>query len=207
MAYILGIDTCGLGYSIAILKNELLVAQYICDEKHKQCEELSLQVEKILDENNIDYSDIKKIVVTKGPGSFNGIRIGSSFAYGISIALNIPVIMVNTMAVIAYKAKLQDISLKNITVIYQLNDLQCLVENIKLENIIDNPKLVLLQDIDITENDKKFSMQNFDDYNETGISNAYAVSLLSNNICSDNDELIYGKPPSISQTKITLSRD
>lgn len=49
-------------------------------------------LEKFLQASKVKISEIKKIIVCSGPGSFTGIRVGASLAQSIGFALNIPVI-------------------------------------------------------------------------------------------------------------------
>ena len=46
----------------------------------RQSELMIPEIKKLLDENNIDYKDIQKIVVTNGPGSYTGLRIALTIA-------------------------------------------------------------------------------------------------------------------------------
>ncbi len=100
---LLAIETCGLGYSIAIMNGIKLVAEHVCDVPHRQCEELVTKIELMLLQSRLTYKDIDVIAVTTGPGSFSGVRIGSSVAYGISIGQNIGVIGINTIDMMLYR--------------------------------------------------------------------------------------------------------
>lgn len=62
---------------------------------------LHTAVHQILQEIDIQPNDLKAIGVTGGPGSYTGIRVGLASAKGLSFALNIPLIILNTLEVLA----------------------------------------------------------------------------------------------------------
>jgi tRNA threonylcarbamoyladenosine biosynthesis protein TsaB len=59
-------------------------------------------IHQILQTNDIKPKDLKAIGVTGGPGSYTGIRVGLASAKGLSYALNIPLIKLNTLEVMAF---------------------------------------------------------------------------------------------------------
>lgn len=65
-------------------------------QAHRQlAETIHQQIEKILDKSSISLDDVKGIVCFKGPGSFTGLRIGSSVANALAYAQNIPIVARN----------------------------------------------------------------------------------------------------------------
>lgn len=52
------------------------------------------ELEKFLNHQKVKMSDLKKVIVCSGPGSFTGIRVGVSMAQGLGFALKIPVIAI-----------------------------------------------------------------------------------------------------------------
>jgi tRNA threonylcarbamoyladenosine biosynthesis protein TsaB len=104
MKKILCIDTCGLYYSIALLsEDKKILFEYSSNTPQMQCEELLSKIEEMLRILSISYDEIDAICATNGPGTFNGTRIGTSAAYGISIAKNIEVYGISTLEMILYK--------------------------------------------------------------------------------------------------------
>ena len=81
-------------------------------------------IEAILKEAGYHLKDIDAVAVTGGPGSYTGIRVGLASAKGICYALNKPLIMVNTLAVIANAAidNITQISIEKDTVLYAMID-------------------------------------------------------------------------------------
>lgn len=104
MALILNIDTA-TGYAGVCLSQDqtVLVSQ---SHQHQKDHAAFLQpaIEAIMREAGYQLKDIDAVAVTGGPGSYTGIRVGLASAKGICYALNKPLIMVNTLAVIANSA-------------------------------------------------------------------------------------------------------
>ncbi|MBU2568294.1 MAG: tRNA (adenosine(37)-N6)-threonylcarbamoyltransferase complex dimerization subunit type 1 TsaB [Elusimicrobia bacterium] len=106
----LAIDTTTSCFSMAILdprKNiirEIFIKQDNTNRAGRP-ETVVRSFDKLLKKINppASPSDIKKIFVTTGPGSFTGIRVGLSFARTISHLLNIPVVGIPTLELLAYQ--------------------------------------------------------------------------------------------------------
>jgi tRNA threonylcarbamoyladenosine biosynthesis protein TsaB len=58
-------------------------------------------IEECLKESNLTFNDLSAIAVSQGPGSYTGLRIGVSAAKGLSFALDIPLIAIDTLQVLA----------------------------------------------------------------------------------------------------------
>jgi tRNA threonylcarbamoyl adenosine modification protein YeaZ len=56
----------------------------------------------LLQQAKVELDSIEAIIVSKGPGSFNGLRVGISIAKGLAVTLSIPVLGVNTLEAEAY---------------------------------------------------------------------------------------------------------
>src|SRR5690606_22672030 len=72
----------------------------LCEEvsdNYKQSESLHLFVQWALEGAKLTLKDIDAISLGKGPGSYTGLRIGSSSAKGFCYGLNIPLIAVNSL--------------------------------------------------------------------------------------------------------------
>jgi tRNA threonylcarbamoyl adenosine modification protein YeaZ/ribosomal-protein-alanine acetyltransferase len=66
-----------------------------------QAEALAPMVHEVMQAAGIAYSSLARVVVTTGPGTFTGVRIGLAFARGLGVALSIPVVGINSLAAIA----------------------------------------------------------------------------------------------------------
>lgn len=101
---ILGIDTSCGRCSAAIYDGKKVLHETI-ETIHKQAEQIAILIKTVLDKANIIIEDIDAIAVTKGPGSFTGIRIGISIAQGIAAVINKPIVGVTTLDAIAFNSK------------------------------------------------------------------------------------------------------
>ncbi len=62
-------------------------------------------IDNLLKRNHLQYSDLSAVSISQGPGSYTGLRIGTSTAKGLCYALDIPLIAVNTLHSMATYAK------------------------------------------------------------------------------------------------------
>ena len=109
MSYILNIETATRNCSVAVAKNgEVLVCREIAEQNSSHAEKLHVFIDAVLNQLNISFSDLAAVAVSKGPGSYTGLRIGVSAAKGICYALNIPLIAVDTLQVLALQANIPE---------------------------------------------------------------------------------------------------
>ena len=98
MTYILNIETATKNCSVSLANDgEIVVFKELNDEGFSHAEKLHEFIKEVVLEAGIELSDLKAIAVSKGPGSYTGLRIGVSAAKGLCFALNIPLISVNTL--------------------------------------------------------------------------------------------------------------
>ena len=104
MSYILNIETSTKNCSVSLSKNGILVALLeISEENYSHAEQLHFFIEKVLQEANITFKELNAIAISKGPGSYTGLRIGVSAAKGLCFALDIPLISIETLSVLAHQ--------------------------------------------------------------------------------------------------------
>jgi len=89
---ILFIDTSKPETKIALYKKSLLLAQKTWLSAKNQSEELLFEIDKLLKQNRVKKSDLKKILVVNGPGSYTGLRVGLSTANMLAYSLQIEII-------------------------------------------------------------------------------------------------------------------
>lgn len=68
---------------------------------HGHAEILMPMVADVMAEAGVQYQSIKKIIVTTGPGSFTGLRVGLSAARALGLALSVPVMGISTLQAMA----------------------------------------------------------------------------------------------------------
>lgn len=102
MVYILNIETATKNCSVSLSENGKTVAmKELSEEQFSHAEKLHVFIKDVLTEANSSLSQLNAIAVSKGPGSYTGLRIGVSAAKGLCYALNIPLIGIDTLAVLA----------------------------------------------------------------------------------------------------------
>ena len=78
------------------------------NNNYSHAERLHLFIEEVINEANITTKDLSAIAISKGPGSYTGLRIGVSTAKGLCYALDIPLISVSTLEALADQVKVND---------------------------------------------------------------------------------------------------
>jgi len=102
MIYILNIETATKQCSVSVSKNnELIALRELAEENFNHGEKLHVFIEEVIAEAQIRLIDLNAISVSKGPGSFTGLRIGVSTAKGLCYALDKPLIAIDTLQIIA----------------------------------------------------------------------------------------------------------
>lgn len=107
--FILNIETSTKNCSVSLAKNGTTVlCKEIAEQGYSHAEKLHVFIEEILNESNIAFDDLKAIAVSKGPGSYTGLRIGVSAAKGLCYALNIPLISIDTLELLARQLRVEN---------------------------------------------------------------------------------------------------
>jgi tRNA threonylcarbamoyladenosine biosynthesis protein TsaB len=109
MHYILNIETATKNCSVSLaVDGQTLVCKEISELGFSHAEKLHLFIEDVIQEAGISWSQLSAIAVSQGPGSYTGLRIGVSAAKGLSYALQIPLISVDTLASLAHQVTQND---------------------------------------------------------------------------------------------------
>jgi tRNA threonylcarbamoyladenosine biosynthesis protein TsaB len=98
---LLSINTSAGACSVALHHHGQLLGSYTLYTDNSASAQLSPMVADILAKNNFNYQDISAIAVAKGPGSYTGLRIATSTAKGLCLALDVPLIAINTLEAMA----------------------------------------------------------------------------------------------------------
>lgn len=109
MALILNIETSTEVCSVALSKNGKLLFLRETSEGLSHSELLTVFIEELFAENDLKLNQLEAISVSKGPGSYTGLRIGVSVAKGLCYALDIPLISVNSLEILSNYAALNPI--------------------------------------------------------------------------------------------------
>ncbi len=73
------------------------------NNQYSHAERLHLFIQEILKENRFTPDDLEAIAVSKGPGSYTGLRIGVSAAKGLCFSLDLPLISIPTLSSLAHQ--------------------------------------------------------------------------------------------------------
>lgn len=103
MSLILGIETSTKICSIALTQGKQLLAIEEIGGEFSHSENTTVFIEKVINQSGKSLSEINAIAVSKGPGSYTGLRIGVSTAKGLCFALNKPLIAVDTLQAMALR--------------------------------------------------------------------------------------------------------
>src|SRR3954453_20366447 len=82
--------------SVALLDGERLLGAVALEGKGSRNEKLLPAIDWLLTESNVDRHAIEYFAVTRGPGSFTGVRIGLATMQGLAMAMGKPVIAMST---------------------------------------------------------------------------------------------------------------
>jgi tRNA threonylcarbamoyladenosine biosynthesis protein TsaB len=105
MSLILNIFTALETASVCISSNGIAIESAFSENQKDHAGWIHTAINELLTRNNFSIKDLEAIGVCIGPGSYTGLRIGLATAKGLSYALNIPLISVDTLSVIAYAVK------------------------------------------------------------------------------------------------------
>lgn len=94
---ILSIETATPAGSVALHHEDKLIGSYELHVEKSHATALTQLVEHLLKMAGVAPTDLHAIAVSKGPGSYTGLRIGTSTAKGLCYGLDIPLIAVNTL--------------------------------------------------------------------------------------------------------------
>jgi tRNA threonylcarbamoyladenosine biosynthesis protein TsaB len=100
-ANILGIDSSTTSLRIGLWREGGVLFAAESNDRYRHAEFIFPLIDKVLSDAKIEKSKIGGIIVSTGPGSFTGLRIGMAAAKGLAVALNIPIIGVSIFGAIS----------------------------------------------------------------------------------------------------------
>ena len=99
---VLSMDSSSLVTTVALLRDEHVLGEFTINFKREHSVILMEKVEELLKDCEIDINDVDGFVVSKGPGSFTGLRIGMATVKGLSMGSNKPYVSVSSLDALAY---------------------------------------------------------------------------------------------------------
>lgn len=99
----LAIDTSTDTASLALVQDSEVLAEltWRCGQNHTV--ELLSRLARLLNQVNLNLQSASAIIVARGPGGFNGLRVGISTAKGLAFSLGIPIVGISTLEAEAYQ--------------------------------------------------------------------------------------------------------
>src|SRR5688500_2145632 len=105
MALILSIETSTGVCSVALHQNDKLLAVMEVHQEYSHATQLGVLVNEVMNLSGMKMADIKAVAVSSGPGSYTGLRIGTSLAKGLCYALDISLLAIPTLPILASKVR------------------------------------------------------------------------------------------------------
>lgn len=99
---ILLLETATTSCSVALCEGEQAIAAKEINERNVHASHITLFIDDVMKDAGKRYPDLNAVAISKGPGSYTGLRIGVSTAKGLCYALNIPLVSVGTLEAMAY---------------------------------------------------------------------------------------------------------
>lgn len=108
MALILNIETATTNCSVGLAKNGKTIAlREDNDKNYSHSERLHVYIQNLFDQTGFLLKDLDAVAISKGPGSYTGLRIGVSAAKGLCYSLDIPLISILTLQSLVCQVKVQ----------------------------------------------------------------------------------------------------
>ncbi len=147
MSKILCIETSAKACSVALSDNGACVAYKEITDEWQHSRQLTLLIQSMLADLGVELSGLAAVAISRGPGSYTGLRVGASCGKGLCYALDIPLISIPTLQLIAqqYVSKEDDatrivpmIDARRMEVYYTVFD-NMLVPEQKTTNLVLEP--------------------------------------------------------------------
>ena len=108
-SFILNIETSTTNCSVSLSKEgETLFLKEDYNDNYSHAERLHVYIDDVLKQAKISLTNLEAIAVSKGPGSYTGLRIGVSAAKGLCYALNKPLISISTLEALVHQINVED---------------------------------------------------------------------------------------------------
>ena len=147
---------------------------------------LPILVENALSKTKNSFQDLDAIAISMGPGSFTGLRVGLSYAKGLSLALDIPIVPISTFESMINIVKPNSYSIIN-TVIYSHSTFFYNAEYELKDNLylpITEPTLVDISDIQYKKNSLVIYVGKEEIINTVNIENINSIILNASSIAT-----------------------
>lgn len=164
----IAIDTSAKTVSVAIFDDDKLLAESFFNTGFTHSQTLLPIIDFCLNILKTDINQITELIVTSGPGSFTGLRIGLATIKGLAISQNLICKAVSTIETLAYNLKnysFMNINLKNKisrVIICPALDARCNQVYTGIFELINNQIIRLEEDMAISVDDLKIKLKKFE---------------------------------------------
>jgi len=100
---ILAVDTTTTSCSVAIVDQTSLLSEFTIDREETHSRHLMDMIKAVMTMAGLNFSDLDGFAVTRGPGSFTGLRIGISTIKGLVVASEKPVVGISSLETLAFQ--------------------------------------------------------------------------------------------------------
>tara|TARA_Y100000746_G_scaffold213365_1_gene205865 strand:+ start:461 stop:1093 length:633 start_codon:yes stop_codon:yes gene_type:complete len=142
---LLGIESSSKKLSVGLMKGKKFTELH-SEKINDTANSLPLLSKKVIKEAQLNFEDLDAICISAGPGSFTGLRVGMSYAKGIAMALDIPIIPVSTFDSIIENKNIQKFS----TLIYSHGKTFYICDYLLVDGNLEKsnePKSILKEDV------------------------------------------------------------
>ena len=106
---LLGIESSSRKLSVGLMKEESF-SELHSEKINDTANSLPQLSKKIINNASLSFENLDAICISAGPGSFTGLRVGMSYAKGIAMALDIPIVPVSTFDSLAFNNSSEELS-------------------------------------------------------------------------------------------------
>ncbi len=99
----LALETTHEACSVGLVEEQKVLCEKILKIQRGHAEVLMPMIQEVLQKERLDFSDLTRIAVSVGPGSFTGVRVGVACANGLALASGLPVLGVSVLEAMAFK--------------------------------------------------------------------------------------------------------
>ena len=106
---LLGIGSSSRKLSVGLMKDKIF-SELFSEKINDTANSLPILSKQLINKALLSFEDLDAICISAGPGSFTGLRIGMSYAKGIALALNIPIVPISTFDSLAHDNTVKKLS-------------------------------------------------------------------------------------------------
>ena len=142
---LLGIESSSRKLSVGLMKDKIF-SELSSEKINDTANSLPILSKQIINKALLSFEDLDAICISAGPGSFTALRIGMSYAKGIALALNIPIVPISTFDSLAHDNTVKKLSV----LIYSHGNTFYICEyNLKKGKLLKSsePKVILKENI------------------------------------------------------------